>query len=604
MNLLPRTFPSPRQLLSPNGWFSGCVLAALVALELLGRQGGTDVHDALVAGALAVVMLLTVARHRSERLFWVDRLIALGQALRHRLRGLAFELGVDLRGTPPVPPGYPRVVKSLTLFLVGWTALLCLTAPALPGSFRQTAASICYLGYVLVLVGLWLALLAGILISAFILVALIHDNFVGSYLGQGQRSRRTEALTVAVYFASLGLASLVLPGWVPLVWCLAALAVNFATIVLPSNSDVQFLWKPKNARVIRSIPWGRWVACEFTLVTLLVINLTLSSCGSLVITGEPATTMPLTNLLGIFLAWLAPGALTGLVWQMVRSRLRDPARRCPTTLHVSGLLLSTHRQMLQRLLHERGCRVRFAPKPPHPDDVAVIIKKDGPATASDEVRWPLAVSLGDLATRPILERLARRDEIQRRRKLVAGFRLLLKRALRRKYRNGSGFWIAPHYWFISGLTRDTPEEMLDLHEGTILTGTIGPHYQRVLSPGARHYAYQLFRALQVDLIFLEDGVGFRRFTRVLRMLFELYDIYGGRRRADEIHFHGIPGVRVLIHEFQLTEPFKSDIYPEPNYENLGRARILHIFRDRGEQPERLEVPYDLTFTPAPSLVFK
>jgi hypothetical protein len=58
---------------------------------------------------------------------------------------------------------------------------------------------------------------------------------------------------------------------------------------------------------------------------------------------------------------------------------------------------------------------------------------------------------------------------------------------------------------------------------------------------------------------------------------------------------------VLIHEFQLDEPFRSEVYPEPDYENLGRARILHVFRDRGEQADRLETPLDITHVPAPSL---
>jgi hypothetical protein len=123
----------------------------------------------------------------------------------------------------------------------------------------------------------------------------------------------------------------------------------------------------------------------------------------------------------------------------------------------------------------------------------------------------------------------------------------------------------------------------------------------VLPRSVRHHIYQILRALHVDLIFVEDGVGFRRFCRVLRMLFEVYDVYGGKRRAEDVHFHGMPGTRVLIHEFQLDEPFKSEVYPEPDYENLGRARILHVFRDRGEQEEPLETPLDFTHMPVPSM---
>jgi hypothetical protein len=181
-----------------------------------------------------------------------------------------------------------------------------------------------------------------------------------------------------------------------------------------------------------------------------------------------------------------------------------------------------------------------------------------------------------------------------------GLERLFKYASRQQFRCGSGFWVAPHFWFIEGLKRDTPEDELNLDGGTIFSGVIGPPYHRVLARPVRHYVYQVLRALQIDLIFVEDGVGFKRLSRVLRMLFEVFDVYDGSRRAEEIHFQGVTGVRVLIHEYQLTDPFKSEVYPEPDYENLGRARILHVFRDRGEQEEKIDSPLDNTFAPAPA----
>jgi hypothetical protein len=87
--------------------------------------------------------------------------------------------------------------------------------------------------------------------------------------------------------------------------------------------------------------------------------------------------------------------------------------------------------------------------------------------------------------------------------------------------------------------------------------------------------------------------------RVLRVLFEVFDMHAGRRPANEIDFRGLPGVRVLIHEFQFDEPFKSETYPEPKYDYLGRARILHVFRDRGGQEEFIEPPFDMSRSPAP-----
>jgi hypothetical protein len=98
---------------------------------------------------------------------------------------------------------------------------------------------------------------------------------------------------------------------------------------------------------------------------------------------------------------------------------------------------------------------------------------------------------------------------------------------------------------------------------------------------------------------VEDGVSLRRFIRVLRMMFEVYDIYGGRLRAEERHFTGLPGVRVIMHDFELgkTDTLAKPSYPEPQYEEIGRARILHVFKDRGEFSERDEVPDAADWTP-------
>src|SRR5207247_8987177 len=108
--------------------------------------------------------------------------------------------------------------------------------------------------------------------------------------------------------------------------------------------------------------------------------------------------------------------------------------------------------------------------------------------------------------------------------------------------------VPPPYWFVLGLSRDSQGDDWDMEEGTILTGIIGLPYHRVLPRAVRHYFYTMMRALQVDLIFVEDGVGFRRFCRVLRLMFEVYDIYGGKRRVAEIHFHGVTGTRVPVRD--------------------------------------------------------
>jgi hypothetical protein len=348
------------------------------------------------------------------------------------------------------------------------------------------------------------------------------------------------------------------------------------------------------------------VACEFTVATLLIANLVLSSCGTAALGyGDIAAfqTMPVTTTLGLFLAWLAPGALTGLVVQTVLGRTRDPARPCRRVVHVAGGTVPQHRPALARLFARHGWHARFAPAKPGVSDVCIELVEPAQSQHEEfEPRWPLPVSLEALQDGKVLDRLVRRDEIQRRRRLMSGLERLFKWAARYRRGEGGGLWIAPHYWFVPGVKYESQDDERDFNEGTILSGIIGPPYHRVMPRSARNHVYTIMRALQIDLIFVEDGVSFRRFGKVLRAMFEVFDMHGGQRRAEERDFTGMPGTRVVIHEFVLDDPFKSDVYPEPSFENLGRARILHIFRDRGEHEELVEPPFDFSNVPAPSAV--
>jgi hypothetical protein len=80
--------------------------------------------------------------------------------------------------------------------------------------------------------------------------------------------------------------------------------------------------------------------------------------------------------------------------------------------------------------------------------------------------------------------------------------------------------------------------------------------------------------LDLDLIFVEDGVKGPEVQQVFDELFE----------------GAIPGVRVMIHEFELDTPLLRQDYPEPDYDGLGRARLLHVFRDRGGEDELVSAP--------------
>ncbi len=195
----------------------------------------------------------------------------------------------------------------------------------------------------------------------------------------------------------------------------------------------------------------------------------------------------------------------------------------------------------------------------------------------------------------------RTGEIRARRDLVRGLEFLFKRAAGRTFRRGSGFWVAPWHWFCLGLSRDEDERAAG-GEGTFFLETIGPAYHRVFAPSTLAHAREVMGGLGVDLVFVEDGVGFRRFRRVLRMAFEVRDMLGPRGRAEERHFTGLPGVRVVLHDFTMEEPFRRTRggYPEPDYDTVGRARILHVFRDRGEEDVTADAPRDRRGAPVHS----
>ncbi len=603
MALVTRTWRDLRRLLGPDAWFTYCILAALVTLEIVGRRTGeSDIYDFLSAAVLALLAALTFTRHRQSPLSWLSLLEGLARRVRGFFQTRALDIGVDLRGTPPLPRGMPPRASWIAGSLIGATIAILLFHGWLPFGLRAIGVRVFYLGYLTLLMGLWAVLLLCILIAFVIPTAIIHDNFVSRYSGGDERARRAEFLCLSMYFGGLLLTASLLPPWVSLAVCGLAMLTNVLTIAVPANPDVSFVWRFRQGEErIRCIPWGQWVICEFSLLTLGTLDVILLACGSAILNGSVMAqdTMPVTTVFGLVLTWLAPGAMWALVVQALLGRLRDPARPCPPTVHISGEDIAEHRKAVSEFFRENGWKVRFAPAAPDPLDVPVVVETG--ANPGGEPRWPLRIDPRNLMTAAALERLARRDEIQKRRRLVGGLERLFKIAARRSFKCGSGFWVAPHYWFVPGLSRDTQEDEINLAEGTVLSGIIGPPYHGLFARSVRHHVYQILRGVQIDLIFVEDGVGYRRFLRVLRMLFEVYDMHGGRRRAEEVHFHGLPGTRVMIHEFELNEPFRSEVYPEPDYENLGRARILHVFRDRGEQITPLEEPLDTTRLPAPSL---
>ena len=210
--------------------------------------------------------------------------------------------------------------------------------------------------------------------------------------------------------------------------------------------------------------------------------------------------------------------------------------------------------------------------------------------------WPLKVALEDLHDGEVKDRFVRRDEIQLRRQAMRGVSSLFKRAFAERQSRGGGYWFAPQWVFYSSLHRDPPDG-----DSKDEPGPIGSSYSSIFGPRVRHYLYQVLRAVQVDSIYVEDGVGQRTIVRVLRKLCDIYDRHGDKRRAEDHFFQDIPKVRVILHDYSPGQRFEVSGYREPRFDELDRARVMHIFRDNGGEEAEIDSPFDISWEPSPSL---
>src|SRR5262245_29228598 len=116
MNLLARTARDLRRLWTADLGVTLLVAAVAAALEVIGRQtavGGFDLHDLIAIFTIAVLSVFVLVRHRRSPLAWVTAVSAMARWGGQLLRRGTFEIGLDLRGQPPVRRGTPPVVAWL-----------------------------------------------------------------------------------------------------------------------------------------------------------------------------------------------------------------------------------------------------------------------------------------------------------------------------------------------------------------------------------------------------------------------------------------------------------------------------------------------------------
>ena len=597
MKLLTSVLPRGGRLLPAGGWFTLALCGFIVGLEVVGRSAATDFHDGLLGLALVIAVLAVTARHRRAPLGWVHSLGKWIRKLGSVLAGLRYDHGIDLRGTPPLPRRTPPAVWLIVIVLMVWGGLAVAAWSAFPAGWRIIGLYTSYTLYLVFLMFLWAVLLAITFVGVFVPVAFL-DKWLKRWLGDTDR-RGAELAAVVGYAVVVSAIAWVVPPAAVLALCLVV-AASAWIIYLPRGADgAALLWRSGADRPVYAVPVRRVLSLVAMLASLLVAVVLLTACGGWLFGTPPSNdSMPVTSLFGRVAAWLMPLLIVVMVTRLYTSRRSDPARRVGPTIHLNGNDSVAVRDAV-RSIRGWGWRVRFTPASRRSGEVGVlVVPQDQSEAAEFDPRWPLKVSVLDLRAGEVKQRLDRRDEIQVRRQLFRGLQKLFKRASAFKGPAGGGFWLAPHWWFVDGVGR----EDADVNPEDSAPPLVGPPYHRAIPPRARQHAHAILRATQVDMIFIEDGVQFKNLERVLRIVTELYDVHAGKRRAEDFHFRGLPKIKVMIHEYEPGNPFRSDTYPEPKFDDLSRVRVLHIFRDRGGHEEYVDPPFDISWTPAPALI--
>ena len=603
MKLLVSPLPAVRRLVpTPAGWYTLGLVGLLVGLEMIGRTATTDLHDALAGLALVSAVAITVARHQRLPLPWVSWIGRQSQWFVRRFERLKYDHGIDLRGTPTLPRRMPWWAWAVAVGLVAWAGLAAVGWYYFPDGWRNPGVRTVYLGYLVALLVVWAGLIACVVGGLYVPIVLF-ERWLRTIPQEVDR-RRAEVLLILGYVMLVVALAVFVPTAAVLVLCLvvaAAGAVAYGRTAPPAPS---VLWRTGPDSPVFAVPVARLAAAAVCGLGLLAFDLLLTATGGrLLAGGELPESMPLTALGGTAAAWLLPGAIVLAVGRLTAWARNDPSRSTPPTVHIHGHPSDEDKQQAAGIITRWGWRVRGTHDMAEPTDVGIELVPAAQSMATEfDPGWPLRVSLDDLADGAVRERLDRRDEIQLRRAINRGVATLFKQAAGEPGRKrGSGYWFAPHWWFMDSLGREDTRKTRSVDDDPTLLRPVGPPFSLVFPARGRQHLYRVLRATQVDLIYIETGIQHRTVTNVLRQLFEVYDMHAGKRVVEDHHFRGIPKVRVMLHDYSPGSEFRATGYPEPQFDDLSRARVLHVFRDRGDQEELDEVPFDFSWEPAPAL---
>lgn len=587
-----------------HGWFTLWCVVVAVGMEIFGRMAATgDYHDLLAAIILFCAGTFAIVRQKNEPHPALARFGEWLIGIERALVSLKHEIGLDYRGDPPIGQRTPRKLWAIPVFFLILACVFAAIWRMNPDGWRMSpdawggyATYFPYTLYVMGLSLLWTVL--GVIVA------------VGVYIPMRAFEPAIERLAPGSWSAAIAiyvLTGLFLSFTVPAIWPLSfaglLLLASIAGYLLPHESAPALLWRSRSNRMISSVPLPRVAAFVSGTASIAVMAVIVAAAGqALFIRPEGEGSMPVTIWFGSLAAWFVPGLVMVVVIAHWSLRTNDPARRTPGTLFLANRVSAADRDRVRQFAVDWNWSFATGVERETEFVAIELVTPDRSEAREFEPTWPLKVSLADLEDPIVKDRLARRDELQLRRLSFRGFAKLFKKTS--KGSTGDGVLFAPQWWFIDGLAREAdPAESDDDDDSLQTIRRVGPGFDRVLPPRARQHWHAVLRAVKIDLIFIEDGIKAKAVEKVLRQLLAIYDRSHGKRQAEDIHFNGVPKVKCMIHEYGLDKPFEtSGDYPEPKFLDLTRARVLHIYKDRGDQSELNDIPFDYSWEPSPLML--
>ncbi len=574
----------------------GLWAAAVVGIEVVGRRSPSEASDLVAVSLLVVLGAITVRQHAARPRVWLGSLVGALRSAFEWARGRRITMGIDLRGDPPLPRRLPPFLVWGMGVGVGLMGTAWALREALPGAWRGVLLGVSPTLLALYHTALWSWLGLVALVLFLMPLALLGEALERSPRWRAKRRRLHGWIGIAYAFTLVTAAS-VLPAHAPLILAGLLLAVLLALTLAPDAPRVTILWKRVGAsRAPAGFQWT-WL-----LVGLGVVYLSVTWTSVLLAAGdrilEPAgAATPISHFLGSALAWSIPGAFVATfhqaAWMILRGHGEGSSRSPGPRVCLEGPALPGQGPRAAEALRAAGFEVVGADTLLERTDVRLrlVDGSDLPRGRAAE-GWPRPVSAEQLEGGALTPLLRQRFEHLCRRAVARGIERALTAAAERRFERGSGFWIAPHCPFVSHLTRDVDETA---------SGWIGQPWRKLIPFPAREHLRRVLDDLELDLCFVEDGVRTGEFNQVLTLLYDHHATRGPGRLDDVTLFGGLPRLRVVVHDYVLEQPYRATGYPETDYEHLGRARILHVYRDRGGDEELEPTPVDFDWLPSPLL---